>query len=233
MYNLLKNKAIKLREKGFSYNLILKKIPVSKSTLSYWLRDVPYVPNEEVRHRVKKALLNMAMTRHQQRLMTEKEIKDEANNKFFAITERDLLLFGLGLYLGEGSKMLQRVRIINSDPLVIKFAIIWLEKVFNVPKSHLTLTIHLYPDTNVTKAVNYWSKLTGLKLNQFRKTQIDLRKNKSGKKHRKLPYGTAHLEVNGRGDKKLGVYLFRKVIFYIDTFLENLLRLPPNQTKRV
>ncbi|MDD3728951.1 MAG: hypothetical protein PHH50_01355 [Candidatus Pacebacteria bacterium] len=35
-----KEKAIKLRKKGLSYNDILKEIPVAKSTLSLWLRDV-------------------------------------------------------------------------------------------------------------------------------------------------------------------------------------------------
>ena len=35
-----KAKAIRLRRKGKSYNEILEKVPVAKSTLSRWLRDV-------------------------------------------------------------------------------------------------------------------------------------------------------------------------------------------------
>jgi len=35
-----KEKAIKLRKRGFSYSEILREIPVAKSTLSLWLRSV-------------------------------------------------------------------------------------------------------------------------------------------------------------------------------------------------
>src|SRR3989338_516629 len=36
----LKEKAIRLRKKGLSYKEILQKIPVCKSTISLWVRDV-------------------------------------------------------------------------------------------------------------------------------------------------------------------------------------------------
>ena len=35
-----KNLAIKLRKQGYSYNQINDKLGISKSTLSYWLRDI-------------------------------------------------------------------------------------------------------------------------------------------------------------------------------------------------
>ena len=38
--NELKSKAIELRKQGFSYSEILKQIPVAKSTLSVWLKNV-------------------------------------------------------------------------------------------------------------------------------------------------------------------------------------------------
>ena len=40
MKNVLKTKAIKLRKDGASYGEIKKKLGISKSTLSYWLKDV-------------------------------------------------------------------------------------------------------------------------------------------------------------------------------------------------
>jgi hypothetical protein len=35
-----KEKAIKLRKSGATYSEVLREVPVSKSTLSLWLRDV-------------------------------------------------------------------------------------------------------------------------------------------------------------------------------------------------
>ena len=42
----IKEKAIKLRKEGYSYSYIKDKLGISKGTLSYWLRDIKYVPNE-------------------------------------------------------------------------------------------------------------------------------------------------------------------------------------------
>ncbi|MEI8343923.1 MAG: hypothetical protein WCF93_03175 [Candidatus Moraniibacteriota bacterium] len=44
-----KQQAISLRKKGFSYNLITDKIGTLKSALSAWLKDVPFLPNKEVK----------------------------------------------------------------------------------------------------------------------------------------------------------------------------------------
>ncbi len=52
-YQKNKNIAIKLRKKGYSYNLILKEVRVAKSTLSIWLRDIPYAPSKQVLNRIK------------------------------------------------------------------------------------------------------------------------------------------------------------------------------------
>jgi len=52
---LIKEKAIKLRKDGHSYNYIADLIGVSKSTLSCWLSDVPYTPNQETISRIGKA----------------------------------------------------------------------------------------------------------------------------------------------------------------------------------
>ena len=221
MYKSWRKKAVDLRKKGYSYNLIRERIPVSKSTLSYWLSEIPFKPNAQVKARVKSGFLRLSMERHEQRINQIARIKREAKNFILPFSERDMLLFGLGLYLGEGAKLSQRVRMINSDPRVISFAVLWLEKHFDVPRKNMSLTIHLYPDNQLKKSLKYWSKITKIPVGQFRKTQIDLRKNKSGKKHRKLPYGTAHLEVNCHGRKGLGVELFRRIICSIDEVFEN------------
>ena len=38
----LKWRAVDLRQKGWSYNVITARLGVSKSTLSHWLRTIPY-----------------------------------------------------------------------------------------------------------------------------------------------------------------------------------------------
>lgn len=220
MYRVLKNQAISLRKRGYSYNLILRKIPVSKSTLSNWLLDVPYVPNATVRKRVTKNLLRFVLHRTKIRLKHTKAIKKEMRKRISSLSERDLFMFGLGVYLGEGTKTFSLTRVINADPRVIRLAILWFRKIFNVPQNHFILRIFLYPDSDVKKILRYWSRKTQLPMSQFYKVQIDMRKNKSGMKHNKLPYGTAHLGIRSLGKEEFGVQLQRRILSSIDIVFE-------------
>lgn len=51
----LKEKAVSLRKRGYSYSLIKKYVPVSKSTLTEWLKNIPYTENQEVVNRIRGA----------------------------------------------------------------------------------------------------------------------------------------------------------------------------------
>jgi len=219
-----KIKAIKLRRNGYSYNLISQELNISKSTLSNWLKEVPYNPNKTVLRRIKMGPYKSGLKRHKNKIRILNEIRKSCKEKIGIINTRDLLMFGLGLYLGEGAKSYENVRIINSDERVIKLAINWLKRICGLENKNFGLEIHLYPDNNVTACLKHWSKTTGVPISQFRKTQIDKRTDKSGKKKRKLPYGTAHLIIRSHGNPKFGVRLHRKIIGLMDSSLEQMLK---------
>lgn len=82
--------------------------------------------------------------------------------------------------------------------------------------SNLSLVIHIYPDNDEKSTLAYWSDLTGIPLSQFGKTQVDRRLNKSVRKHRSLPYGTAHLRIRSCGDPHFGVQLHRRILGWIE-----------------
>jgi len=214
--HILKNKAVALRGKGYSYNLISKKLEIGKSTLSGWLKDMPFSPNRLVLKRIKSGPLKSGQIRHNQRVKDIVATKKEAKKELGEVTKRDLWMLGLGLYIGEGSKLYENIRIINSNPEVIKLAVKWLKDICGLKNKNITLAIHLYPDNDINKCLKYWSAITGISLKQFRKTQIDRRIGKSGKKKRKLPYGTAHLTVSSCGNKNFGVKLHRRIIGWIE-----------------
>lgn len=220
MHSILRKQAASLRKRGFSYNLIAQKIPVSKSTLSYWLSSLPYKPNRLVKKRIAQRLLQFVMSRRDIKIKTEQAMAKEAEALFPTLSERDLHMFGLGLYLGEGSKALSNLRIANSDPRFIKIAVVWFERVFKVPRENFAIRLHLYPDCHVQRATNFWIRTTGLPKKQFYKPYIDVRKNKSMRKHRKLPYGTAHLTVKSLGNPIFGTNLLRKILYSIDAILK-------------
>ncbi|MFA6304583.1 MAG: hypothetical protein WCV73_04130 [Patescibacteria group bacterium] len=212
----IKENALKLRGQGYSYNLISQKLGVAKGTLSYWFKDVPYTANKAVLKRIKLGPFISGRIRHERKLSSIEEITKAAKTELGVISERDLWMLGIGLYIGEGSKSYEDVRIMNSNPEIIKLAVHWFKKICKVGDKNLILTLHLYPDNNLRQSMKYWSNLTGIPLNQFRKSQIDTRVNKSWKKKNKLPYGTANVSVKTYGNPEFGVKLHRRIVGWID-----------------
>jgi transcriptional regulator with XRE-family HTH domain len=209
-----------LRKRGWSYNIIASRLGVAKSTLSHWLREIPYHPNRQVRKRIREGPAKSARIRHDAKIAAIQSAKLAASQEIGQMTQRDLWMLGLGLYIGEGTKLYETVRFINSDPEVIRAAMCWFRTICGIPNGHFSVAIHLYPDTPQLTAARFWSKVTGIPVSKFGKTQVDRRTNKSGKKQRKLPYGTAHITIHSRGDPRLGVALHRRILGWIEAVME-------------
>ncbi|HEC30599.1 MAG TPA: hypothetical protein ENI66_01120 [Candidatus Yonathbacteria bacterium] len=209
-----REKAIKLRKDGHSYNYIADKTGASKGTLNCWLSDIPYIPNNETISRIGKARAKSGEVKSLQKLNSIKMARREAKNEINFVSKRDLFMLGLALYIGEGSKSYGIIRVINANPKVIKFMIKWFKEIFGMSDENFAIRLHLYPDNNEKECLDFWSEKTDLSALQFQKTQIDRRKNKKLSKRGKLPYGTAHLSVKSCGNKRYGVFLARKIDAY-------------------
>lgn len=213
-----KEKAIKFRKEGYSYSFIKERLGVSKSTLSDWLSDIPFAPNKYTREKIGKARLQSGNTQTNKKNVSIERIKKEASADIGKLSKRDLFLLGIGLYIGEGSKTQNIIRITNSDPKVILLAIEWFTKICNLGLNNFTLAIHLYPDNNIDSCRKYWSRITKIPLSQFGKTQVDIRKKKKNSV-RTLKYGTAQLTIRSNSDKKAGVQLARKIKYWMETVM--------------
>lgn len=130
-------------------------------------------------------------------------------------------MVGLGLYIGEGSKSNNLVLISGSNHQIILLAIRWFNEVLSVPKENFSIRIHMYPDSDEKEILKFWSKMTGFSVGQFMKSQVDYREGKKVSKKGKLPYGTAHLSVCGRGNKEFGVFLSRKIEAWSEEVFNN------------
>src|SRR3989344_3364206 len=213
----LKANAIKLRNIGYSYSMIHDKLGVSKSTLSNWLSFIPFKPNQEVMEKIGKAKLKSGLFKKNQKMKEVKEMRDLAKKELGKIAKRDLWLLGIGLYLGEGNKSYEQIRISNSDPHIIKTAIKWFKEICELKDENFSPVAHIYPDNNIKKTINYWSKITGINKKQFGKTQIDIRRDKIVFKKNSLPYGTLHLRIRSHGKKEFGRRLHRRITGWIES----------------
>lgn len=206
----LKQKAIRLRLEGYSYTYINAKTGLSKSTLSYHLATIPYVPNSYTKTKSNLAQQKSAETKHQQKMLKIGQAKKWAESKIKKLNERDILIAGIALYAGEGSKTNNLVRLVNADPSIIKFFIKWLA-VLGVPKENIVVRIHAYPDTDLDNCFHFWSKETGLTKSQFQSPCIDYRVNKDRRRSAKHNHGTAHVTVRANGNSEFGTKLSRKI----------------------
>lgn len=200
-----------MRNEGYSYSLIKQKLGVSKSTLSEWFRNHPYSPNLEVLTRIKSGPIKSAEKRHNQKVKDIEQARQNGVCELGELSQRDLWMLGLGLYIGEGSKSYEIIRIINSNPAVIKMAVCWFKNICGLTTDNITAAIHLYPDNDEKLCLKFWQNVTGLPQSNFRKTQIDYRKDKKAIKNQKLPYGTAHITIISNGNPEKGVKLYRKI----------------------
>lgn len=214
-----KIKAIALREEGHSYNYIASALGVSKSIVSVWLAHVPYTPNQETIDRMGNARAASGAAKSRLKRESIARAKKHAMHEMGVISKRDLFMLGLGLYLGEGTKVSSMVRLANADPRVIRLAVRWFHETCGVPRSHFRVRLHIYPDCNEEQSLQFWSNQLKIPRGQFMKSMIDRRTSKKVAKAGKLPHGTEHLTVRTLGHQAYGVFLKRK----IDAWLEKVL----------
>jgi hypothetical protein len=171
---LLREHAVKLRLKGYTYGQIKRELGISKSTLSEWLRNLP-LTSEQLKLLQTNRLLVKDLSREKfietsksKRLVRLKSILADQEKKLLPLSNRELFLAGIFLYWGEGEKRHGRFSITNTDPRVIKFALVWMTKSLNIPKESIKVRLHIYKDSNIDEVINFWSQHLELPKDQFR-----------------------------------------------------------------
>ncbi len=212
-YNILKTKAIIFRKDGLSYGDIKKKLNVSKSTLSYWLKDVPLEEKYKKKFYTNR-ILNLAQGTQSQKERRGREIAEIIKKAKQEISESISLesyrLFGAALYWAEGNKK-HDLAVTNSDPHLILFMVRWFEKIFGVsPKNGFKAHLNIYPQQNEKHIKQFWSELTGIPLENFGKSFIKPL-NKNYKKNN-LYYGTIKIKVHKGTDKRHRIFGWIKAV---------------------
>src|SRR3989344_6276254 len=115
----IREQALRLREQGKSYSQIRTSLGVSKSTLSLWLRQYPL---NKKQIRLLRDSSEVRIEKFRQTMQAKKEsrldnIYSKAKGEILPLSKRELLIAGVFLYWGEGSKNLPgALSIRNSDP---------------------------------------------------------------------------------------------------------------------
>ncbi|MBI2644018.1 MAG: hypothetical protein HYW95_00715 [Candidatus Wildermuthbacteria bacterium] len=170
-----KERAVELRKQGLSYREILAKIPVSKSTLSVWLKSVHLSKKQKQRLTEKKlaAALRGARTLHLKRLQKWQQIKHTTASNIKFLTKRERWLIGVALYWAEGSKEKEYgrstpVKFSNSDCTMIKFFQSWIQEFFKIPKGKLIYELYIHENATWKEAIVWWGRQLHIKSKYIR-----------------------------------------------------------------
>jgi hypothetical protein len=158
-------RARELRAQAWTLNEIAAELGVSKSSVSIWVRDVDFTPRPRNRG-------HPAGPKHPMRLKKEAEIARcavEAAELVGNVTDRDLLMYALALYAGEGTKGVGGLVFANSDPRLITVFLRWLRSQFDIPESKFRLRMYLHEDLDLHAAQQFWHGVTGIPIHQFGK----------------------------------------------------------------
>lgn len=211
-----KQKAYELRKLGKSYSEIKAELGISKSTLSGWLWEYP-LTKEQIDSLRGKNPRRIERFRETMRLKREKRFREiylSEQKSLLPLSRKEVLIAGLFLYWGEGSKLLNgSSRLNNTDPQVLKFTLYWFVKALEIPREKITVSLHLYSDMIVDDEIDFWSKKLNLPKIQFAKPYIKESK-RIGITQKGFGHGTCGLNVNGSRLKERIVFGIKAIADY-------------------
>lgn len=219
-----REEAQKLRYTGKSIAEIATLLRASKSTVSYWCRDIPLTNAQQAaladRQRQSGAIgrLHAAESKRSQRLLSMERDMDRGLRDVGALTSRDRFMIGLALYWGEGYKSgNEECGLTNSDPMIIRAFIQWLKNQYGVPSEALILRVSINAThrRRVSTVEHYWSRMTGIPLSQFTSTSLIKSASKKRYENHEQHFGTLRIKV------RKGTSLRRRIMGSLDALKQH------------
>lgn len=218
-----------LRKEGLSLQEISDITRNSKSSISYWCKNIFLSPQQltQLRERRKtagsKALLAYSERKRKDRLLRIEMAMRKGKDDVRKFDKRDLFITGLALYWGEGYKKgNDELGFTNSDPSIIKLILWWFKEIYLVKDKEfiLRVSINATHEQRGKTIISFWSKITGINKRQFTKTSVISSRSKKIYGNGDGYFGTLRVKV------RRGTELRRRIMGSIKALEE----IPPGKT---
>jgi len=191
----LREVAREMRLEGRSYREIRAEVPVSKSTLSLWLKDVPISDEQRalLLQRQVDGRERRATALRARRIATQRRVHAEASGEIGNLSPRELHLIGVILYWAEGTKdkpwsrRSEDVRFINSDEGLIRLFLAWLSQL-GFENEQLSFRVAIHETADAVAATTYWADLVGESPARFLRPQLKRHQPKTNRKNTGAEY---------------------------------------------
>ena len=189
------------RDEGASIKEIARRVGVSVSSVSTWVRDIELTAEQHAALQLRNVAYNRQMsgtwkqaaTRRAQRLVYQadgREASRRGNRLFVA---------GCMLYWAEGAKHRNTLRFTNSDPEMVRLFVRFVRKCFEIDDDAIRVTCNLFADhiERQREIERFWLEVANLPETCLCKSSVNVYSKYSQKKRRnKLPYGTCRVSVS-------------------------------------
>jgi len=195
MNRLNKNFLTKLYNKGFSIQEIADKLKINYHTFKYYFG----------KYKIPRRSWSEATYVKRNPNGDPFKIKKKLNQK-----EVELKGLGLGLFWGEGCHTNRfEVKLGNTDPMLIKKFIEFLERICGVKRKKLRFQLQIFSDVNPKEAFNFWLNNLKVPVFQFTKTIVTPSRGK-GTYKKKCKYGVLTASCHNTKLKKALDEMLRK-----------------------
>ncbi len=204
--------------------IIEKRYGIPRSTLSGWFKNIKLSKRQKQKlimnrfNALQKARGKAVLWHNNQKEKRLKEAENNAKNILNNININDKNIFKIAiamLYLGEGAKKNQETAIGNSNPLILKFFLIFLKKIFNIDINKIRCELYLRADQNSKKIKKFWMKELNLPSTCFKQINID--KRTVGSK--------TYIDYNGVCNLRCGnVAIQRELLYLSKLFCEKIIQ---------
>lgn len=156
--------AVKLRQKGVSYEAIAASLGLAKSTSYVWLKNVHVskVGREKLQKSLESGRTKGRLVRIDHLKARDAEINARVEKELVRVPFKKecLKLLCSFLYWSEGAKGPSALSFTNSDPSMVKTFLKLLRENFTIDERRLKAILHLHSYHNVQRQVIFWSKIT-------------------------------------------------------------------------
>jgi len=180
-------RAIQLRENGFSYNEILKEVKVPKSTLAYWVKDIP-LDEQQIAllksrsvEKQKRGRFSTSIALRARKVFREKAAYDDAEREFKAHCKDSFFMSGISLYWAHGGKRSGYFQFVSADPEMIVFMVTWVNRYLFESQSSdgstkrkpvINFRLFVHEPNKGSNIEDFWAQKLLINKNVFKITKI-------------------------------------------------------------
>jgi transcriptional regulator with XRE-family HTH domain len=187
------------REEGLSIKAIARRLDVSASSVSLWVRDVPLTPEQEavleagnpIRSRQRRGALNNSLRRREERRAAQ------AHGRELARSRDPDFIAGCMLYWAEGAKSRNSASGTNADPDLLAQFTWFLRASYGVPDEKFAFSVNCFLNNGLELAEieAWWLERLSLPPSSLRAAAVNRASSASQRKRRVLIYGTGRVLV--------------------------------------